>query len=138
MSKELKKVENDDQFTVIDFTQEMPDLSKMEVAKFDLMADYWTPEEKGESKLVVFTKLQTRAVQDEQTGEIFDLPCAYFMEQTSPGEFKQISNGSKRLVGVFENGKIAAGTALKITYLGKKKNSSNSHQSDYWSIKPLV
>ena len=43
----------------------------------------------------------------------------------------------KRLVGALEMQDIKSGTPLQVTYLGKRKNSTNQYQSDYWSIKKL-
>jgi hypothetical protein len=107
------------------------------------MADYWTPEDKGESKRLFFDKIATRPVKDIQNEDVtIELECAFFLEQTTDNkgnvEVKSISNGSKRLVGALVANKIQRGTPLLITYLGKKKNSTNTFQSDSWSIKPLT
>jgi|SRR6185312_3112947 len=117
-------------------TGALPDLSNAETYPFDLMADYWTPENKGEFKNVYFDKIAERAVLDQQTGDLINLECAYFFEQDK-GEIKSISNGSKRLVGAIEASGIVRGTPLKITYMGKKNNKSNAFKSDNWSVKIL-
>jgi len=142
MSKEVQNVDNelqkkDNRFNVVDLTKELPDLDNMEAAKFDLMSDYWTPEVKGEFKRVVFTHIDSRMVRGEND-ELIELKCAYFLEQVAKGDYKQISNGSKRLVGAIENAQIQKGTALLITYMGKRSNTTNSFKSDYWSVKPLI
>lgn len=115
----------------------LPDLSQAIEVPLDLMSDYWTPGPAGESKLVFFDRIDISKVIDQQTGETIDLECAYFLEQDSKGEIKSVRNGSKRLVGALVSADVQRGTALKITFAGKKKNRNNSFQSDSWSIKPL-
>jgi hypothetical protein len=122
-------------FDIDNFTT-FPDLDNANVYPFDLMADYWTPESPGEIKNVLFDKLAMRSVVDQQTNEPIDLECAYFFEEVN-GEIKSVSNGSKRLVGAIEANKIHRGTPLRITYMGKKRNKSNSFHSDNWSVKVL-
>lgn len=122
-----------------------PSLDNAIVLPFDLMADYWTPENKGEFKKVFFDRIASRQVSDINNAEvIIDLDCAYFFEQITTGEGKNktteirsISNGSKRLVGAIETMAIQQFTPLLITYMGKKDNRRNAFKSDNWSIKPL-
>jgi len=121
----------------VDFNEDLPDLDEAAEIPFDLMSDYWTPENRGETKRVFFDCLQMRQVLDQATGEVIDLLSAYFYEKVD-GQIKRISNGSKRLVGIFEGGAIKQGTPLQITYLGKKKNATNQFHSDMWSVKPLL
>jgi hypothetical protein len=113
----------------------LPDLDDATEFPLDLMADYWTPANLQESKRVFFDCIKIRAILDQTTGEVIELPCAYFFEKKGQ-DVKTISNGSKRLVGIFENGAIARGTPLLITYLGKKKGSKFYY--DDWSVKPLI
>lgn len=113
----------------------LPDLSEAEEFPLDLVADYWTPSVLQESKRVYFDTLKMRSVLDQQSGEMIELLCAYFFERIGD-DVKTISNGSKRLVGIFEGGSIARGTPLQITYLGKKKGSKFYY--DDWSVKLLV
>jgi hypothetical protein len=127
---------NENGLTTVDLNGALPDLELAETYPFDLMADYWTPEKSMESKRVFFDKIASRMVLDQQTGEAIELECAHFIQVIS-GEAKTVSNGSKRLVGAIEANRIERGTPLLITYLGKKKNSTNSYQSDNWSIRPL-
>lgn len=124
----------------VDLTKPLPNLSESEIIPIDLMADYWTPEKIGECRRLFFDKLQMRKVQDMQTGAVIDLLCVYFVEKTEgdDGAVKTISNGSKRLVGIFEGGAYQRGTPFLITYLGKKKNKVNTFMSDQWSVKPLL
>lgn len=117
----------------------LPDLSKAVEMPLDLMSDYWTPENPGETKYVFFDRIDvSQVLTQDDTPVLVDLECAYFLEQDSRMEIKSVRNGSKRLVGALLAQNVMRGTALKITYLGKKKNRSNSFKSDSWSIKPLI
>ena len=116
----------------------LPDLGEAEVLPIDMMTDYWTPEEKGETKRIFFNEIRDRDVLDKDSGEVFKLTCAYFMEKQEDGSYKTICNGSKRLVGVFEGSDITKYAPFEIVYMGKKSNSTNSFKSDSWSVKPLI
>lgn len=122
---------------VADLTQETPNLDDATPLPFDLMADYWTPQNPGEAKRVFFDRIELRSVKDMNSEETIELECAFFIEKVN-GEAKSISNGSRRLVGAIQSLGLQRGSALLITYLGKKKNKSNNFMSDAWSIKPLV
>lgn len=119
----------------------LPDLSKAKEVPADLTSEYWTPEKEGESKLGFFQRIENSTYTDEKSGETVELPCAIFIEQKEDRSLKTIRNGSKRLVAALEeaqnNGSIEAGTPLKITFLGKEKNKTNSYMSDRWSVRPL-
>lgn len=122
----------------VDLSKPLPELNDAEIVPIDLMADYWTPEKIGESKRVFFDTVKIRKVLDQQNQDVvIELPCVYFVEKNGDS-VKTISNGSKRLVGIFETGQFERGIPLLITYLGKKKNATNSFQSDQWSVKPLL
>lgn len=122
---------------LVDFSKgNLPDLSKADAFPFDLSSEYWSPSEQGESRRVYFDRIENQKVLDQKTGEIIDLECALFVEVVS-GEAKSISNGSKRLVGALQAHGIQRGTPLLITFLGKKKNKSNTNFSDSWSVKLL-
>lgn len=136
MSTEVATIESNGLVTV-DLNGKLPSLADAEPFPFDLMADYWTPENEGESKRVYFDRISERAVADQQTGDIIDLECAFFLEEQEGGELKTISNGSKRLVGALQAYNIQKGTPMLITYMGKRKNRTNSFKSDVWSIRPL-
>lgn len=136
-------VENSDrsnalmQVQAYDLTNHLPDLNTAEALPLDLMSDYWTPETKGEEKRVFFYEIGWSHAIDQETGETFTLECAFFIERDEKGQVKQIRNGSKRLVGALIANKVEQGTPLLITYMGKKKNRTNSFSSDSWSIKLL-
>ena len=117
---------------------ELPDLDQAEELNVDLMDDYWSPAEPGEFKKVFFQKIDTRKVLDQQTGEVIDLECAFFMEKDpKTGSYRTISNGSKRLVGALQANGVTKGMPLMITYKGKKK-TQGGNSCDNWSIRPLV
>lgn len=129
-------------------TANAPDLYKAQPSALSIGSEYWTPEAEGESKrgfvLGIEEQEHSRAAdgEGEEVGSII-LPCIVFAEQTEKGGFKQVANGSKRLVGVIEDaikgGTIVPGeTPLQITYVGKKKNVTNSFKSDSWDVRPLI
>lgn len=113
------------------------DLESLEVASVDLSQEYWTPSDVGEKKRMIFAGVAERIVLDQKTSEEILLPCAVFVVPGGDGH-KTIVNGSKRLVAVFENGAIAKGTPVQVTYTGKKKNRTNGNQSDTWSVVTLA
>jgi len=126
----------------VDLSQSLPDLSKANELPVDLSGNYWTPEVQGETKRLFFVEIKPQKVLSANgTGELIDLDCAVFLEQTANG-VSTLINGSRRLVGVLEQyvdaGAIKQGTPLQITYNGKKRNKSNAFSSDNWSIKPLL
>lgn len=138
-SLSVARIDNNTNLTAIDLNNaDLPDLDEADVIPLDLSSSYWTPKETGESKRVYFDAIKIVQVQDTNDKEVvFDLPCVFFFEK-SKGEIKTFSNGSKRLVAIMERNHIERGTPILITYLGKKRNSTNQYMSDDWSVKPLV
>lgn len=117
---------------------DMDALDNAQEAPVDLTQEYWTPENIGESRRMVFTGIHDRDIIDSETGELErTLPCAFFLYKDGE-DVKTVCQGSKRLVGAFENGKIKKGAPVSVTYLGRKKNKTNQYQSDQWSVKPLL
>lgn len=112
-------------------------LESAEAAPIDLMSNYWSPEMPGETKRVVFDRIDLSPVLAQDTGEIIDLECAFFFVKEN-GQVKQLRNGSKRLVGALQSYNIQRGTPLEIKYMGKKQNRMNSFKSDNWSVVPLI
>ena len=108
--------------------------SDYEVASVDLNQEYWYPEKEGEVKRLVFWQIDTRKCMDQQSQTEIELECAVFVEPLAEGNHRSIANGSKRLVAMFENNGIKQGTPVQVTYLGKKKNKTNSNSSDHWSV----
>jgi hypothetical protein len=120
----------------------LPLLADATVVPISLNFSYWTPENKGDSKRAFFLEVRPEKVQAVNADGETELDCAIFLEQLPDGTVQQIGNGSKRLVGpimdAVDRGLIQKGVPLLITYLGKKKNKTNSFMSDDWSIKPLI
>lgn len=133
---------NENSLQSFDLMGSLPNLSEAKVIPADLTSEYWTPAQSGEFKLCFFQEIKNSTYTDEQTGETIELPCVVLLEQTITGDLKTIRNGSKRLVASLEealtSSKIRQGTPLKLEYLGKQKNATNSFQSDRWSVKPLL
>lgn len=137
-------VSNESPFEVqtVDLSGNLPSLKDAQELPIDLCGNYWTPEMPGESKRVFFVEIKPLKVLSAQgTGELIDLYCAVFAEQNEEGALITVTNGSRRLVGILEQhvseGLIKRGTPLKITFMGKRKNKTNSYSSDNWSVKPL-
>ncbi|KAA9357272.1 hypothetical protein [Larkinella humicola] len=125
----------------IDLTQPLPDLDNATLIPLDLASEYWSPERPGEEKRVFFVKLATSLVKPaDDSDELIQLECAYFLEKVN-GEVRQIRNGSKRLVGTLadavDQGFVTQGTPMLLTYMGKKRNRTNSFSADVFSVKPL-
>lgn len=118
----------------------LPDLHSGVELPLDLASGYWSPETPGESKLVLFDKLQIVDVLSSYTAvpEIVPLQCAFFVEQTEEGEYRSIRSASTMLVGIMIANKVKRGTAFKITFNGKQKNKTNRNESSRWSVKPIV
>ena len=117
----------------------LPDLAKAEVAPTELLGEYWTPSETGETTRVFFAGFGTQQVDEQATGEERDLDIVKFIERQGDGSFRTIRNGSARLVGVFTQfaKEIRPGQPFEITYLGKKKTNTGKF-ADSWSVKPLI
>lgn len=119
--------------------QQLPDLTKAQVSPIEMIGEYWSPTQVGETKRVFFVEMFFEQVIDPASGENRELGVVKFVEQTPDG-LKVIRNGSRRLFGVFEAlaGRVKAGDAFEITYLGEKKNKNNSFKSANWSVKNLI
>ena len=119
-------------------SEDLPDLDTAAIIPLDLSSAYWTPLNKGESKRVYFDRVETVQYSDPQDEDVvIELETAFFFEKVN-GVTKRFSNAGKRLVAVFQNNHLERGTPVLITYLGKKKNSTNQFLSDDWSVKPLM
>lgn len=114
------------------------DLQEAEAAPVDLMSDYWTPESVGESRRVYFDRIQPMVVVDVVSQQGHEMDCAFFFYRDAPeAPYRQIRNGSKRLVGAIQAFNLPRMTPLEIKYLGKKRNKNNAFLSDNWQITPL-
>ena len=120
--------------------KDLPNLEKdFEPASVDLSAEYWTPEKDGEQRRMFYWGVEIRNAPDHNNPEQdVELPCVVFVAQAEDGSHKTVVNGSKRLVATFDNNEIKRGTPVQVTYRGKKKNRSNSHMSDSWSVVTLA
>ncbi|SRR6266700_4050795 len=112
-------------------------LDNAEIVPVNLMSEYWSPEDKGECKKVIYDGIEPYALPDQITGASIDLDCVCFYVKEN-GITKRMRNGSKKLVGSFRQLDIKPGTAWVITYLGKKTNKTNPNKADDWSINPLI
>lgn len=137
----IAKATNNNLVKSFDLAGNLPNLAEAKEVPADLTSEYWTPEKEGEYKLVFYQAIDPSTYTDEKTGETVDLPCMIAIAQDKDGNLQTIRNGSKRLVAALEDaqasGKIEPGTPLKLTFLGKEKNKTNSYLSDRWSIRPL-
>lgn len=120
----------------------LPNLHDAEVSPRELSSEYWTPEETEEYRVGVIIAFKEEHY-EATDGETVMLPCVIMLAQNKDLTFSTIRNGSKRLVATIEaaveSGEVILGsTPVRITYIGKKKNKTNSFQSDRWSVKPLV
>lgn len=116
----------------------LPDLDKCEVAPTELLGEYWSPAEAGETKRVFFVGFDVQNVIEQATGENRELNIVKFLEKQG-GEYRTIRNGSARLVGAFEQfaRDLNPGQPFQITYLGKKKTNTGKF-ADSWSVKPII
>lgn len=139
MSKEIIKPTNNQIVPGLADLSKLPDLSKAEVAPTELLGEYWTPSEVGETKRVFFAGFSSQSVIEQATGEERDLDIVQFVERQPDGSFRTLRNGSARLVGVFSQfaKDLTPGNAFEITYLGKKKTNTGKF-ADSWSVKPLI
>ena len=117
------------------FDGNLPSLETAKPAPLAMNSEYWTPEKIGEKRRLFFLDLRSEEVIDAQSGETLELSVLYFVDSNK----NVIRQASKRLVGVFENriNTLRPGMAFEIEYLGKKKNATNSFQSDHWSVYEL-
>lgn len=113
-----------------------PELDGYEASSTNLAVEYWKPKEANECRRMVFVKIGEYSCLD-QSNEPVKIEVAYFVQNVG-GKNRAIAQGSKRLVGVFENGNVATGTPVEITYLGKKQNATNSNVGDDWSVVELL
>lgn len=121
----------------------LPNLHEADVSPRELSSTYWTPEKENEYKVGVVVDIKEESYTNDQTGETIQLPCIIMLAQQSDGSFLTIRNGSKRLVATIENavesGEVVFGQSpVRITFIGKAKNKTNSFHSDRWSVKPIL
>lgn len=144
MSENELSLRTDSAFEIqtADLSTDLPSLDDAKELPIDLCGNYWTPEHAGEFKKMFFVDIKPQKVLSATNpDELIDLDCATFLEKLKDGTVQTVTNGSRRLVGILEqyigNGSLKRGTALKITYMGKRKNKTNNFHSDNWSVRPL-
>ena len=116
---------------------DIPNLNDFVVDSADLSSEYWTPEQ-GEIRRLVFWGIELRQVpKHDNPNESVELDTAIFIEPDVDGNYSTVQNASKRLVAAFQNSSVEKGTPVQITYLGKKRNRTNQHLSDHWSVVTL-
>lgn len=115
----------------------LPDLRQMKPAGIDLVLNYWTPTEVGESKDVIYMGTKTLdSVSRENSDVVEQRPTVIMIEQNIDGTYTTLSNSSVKLVTAMQP--IQKGTPLRVTYIGKQKNVTNSNHSDAWSLHRLT
>ena len=107
------------------------DLTKLERSGLNLVATYWSPQNKDESRKLVYIETKVLKHINEETGEEKLLNTCVFVD---PATKEVIHQSSARLVGVFEREMPAFGECFDIQYLGKIKNSTNAYMSDNWAV----
>lgn len=112
----------------------IPSLEEFVPASADLSGEYWTPDVNEVRRLVFWCIEDRQAPKHDDPDKYVTLPCCVFIEPVSDGQYKTVTNGSKRLVAAFQNTEIAQGTPVQVSYLGKKQNRTNSFKSDHWSV----
>ncbi len=121
----------------------LPDLNKAEESIISFSPEYLDVDalEKGWSMRCFYLGIEDREQLDNDTGEAKTLRCVLLAAQEETG-IKVYESAARALVGTLEEkekrGLIAPKeTALKITFLGKKKNKTNGFSSAKWDIRLL-
>lgn len=110
-------------------------LEKAEASNISLLAEYWTPEGHGETKDAFYLGVKLQEFPDFNDHNLTNLVATALFAVQEDGIKKVICNASTRLVSAVKSFKPM--TAMRVTYLGKKKNKSNNMSSDTWAINPL-
>lgn len=138
--QELAKTDDGKSVQIIDTsTGYLPNLDEMVAMPAELIGVYWKPEVEKEKKKMIYQgteTIQVPSMKEENKGQLVDLECASFMWQNGEGNWQKVLNGGSRLVSGVKA--LKYGVAIEVTYLGKKKNSSNNYDSGVWSIKYLL
>lgn len=121
---------------------QLPNLHEAKTSPRELSSEYWTPEIQGEYRVGVVIDLKDQTYESDN-GDKIELPCVIMLAQNEDLSFSTIRNGSKRLYATVESaldsGEIVMGkTPVRIAFIGKAKNKTNSFQSDRWSVKPII
>lgn len=121
----------------------LPDLNQAEESIISFSPEYLDVDaiEKGWSIRAFYLGIEEREQLDAATGEAKNLRCVLLAAQEKEG-IKVYESAARALVGTLEEkekrGLITPKqTALKITFLGKKKNKTNGFSSAKWDIRLL-
>jgi len=121
----------------------LPDLNQAEESVISFSPEYLDIDalEKGWSMRCFYLGIEDREQLDSDTGESKTLRCVLLAAQEKGG-IKVYESAARALVGTLEErekrGLITPKeTALKITFLGKKKNKTNGFSSAKWDIRLL-
>ncbi len=121
----------------------LPDLNQAEESIISFSPEYLDVDaiEKGWSIRCFYLGIEEREQLDAATGEAKNLRCVLLAAQEKEG-IKVYESAARALVGTREEkekrGLITPKeTALKITFLGKKKNKTNGFSSAKWDIRLL-
>ena len=121
----------------------LPDLNQAEESVISFSPEYLDVDalEKGWSMRCFYLGIEEREQLDVATGESKNLRCVLLAAQEKEG-VKVYESAARALVGTLEEkekrGLITPKeTALKITFLGKKKNKTNGFSSAKWDIRLL-
>lgn len=134
----IEKSNNNGLMTVDLMGDELPDLDEGEIIPLNMVSNYWTPETPGENKRVYFDCLQMEFFKQQggEEDEVIELEAAYFFQKVNGVQVK-FCNASTRLVAEIKKNHIQRGMPILITFMGKKKNSTNQYKSDMWAINPI-
>ncbi len=122
----------------------LPNLEEAEESVISLMPEYLDIDDldKGYNMRCFYLGVIEREQVDKETGDIKSLKCVMLAEQKGEN-IKVWETAATQLVKVLEQKEIAGiitknETALSVTYLGKKKNKTNSFSSAKWDVRFLT
>jgi hypothetical protein len=113
------------------------DGSKLKVRDLNLVPDYWSPEQSGETKLLIFWEfLRNDEIPDmnDPNKTVIKDSCI-FIEVKSDKKKVFLKCSATRLVSVMRF--AAKGEVYQVTFVGKKKNKSNNYMSNVFEVYPL-
>ena len=141
MKTELATAENEIKLSA----KSLPNLNDAEESLVSFTPEYLDVDalEKGWTIRAFYLGVEEREQLSADTGEIKTLKCAMLAAQNADGGSVTVYESAARaLVGTLEE-KEARGvikpnqTAIKLTFLGKKKNKTNQFSSAKWDIRFL-
>lgn len=119
----------------------MTDLSQIK-PKVDLVTTYWSPETIGECKnCQIINLMQEFSPSYNDPTKQVELKTVIFAALDN-GVIKRYKNASRLLVGAVEDG-LGSGeivpleTWVRITYMGERRNKTNSYKSRTFKVEPL-